>query len=219
MVIMTYTSPKNLNASRQQTTNNLTKKQAKIPKKVTADRLRNIALYYLQRYASSSENLRQVLMRRVRKSTLNHADTDMEQASIWVDAIVADMQQLGYVNDAEYAYNRADSLHRRGTSQSHIRQKLKQKGLSDENIESALNKLLKSHGYHDEQSDLYGAIRYAKRRRIGVYRTHPTPDPYKQKQRDLASLARNGFSFDICKKVLDADNIEDLESLLITHHI
>lgn len=183
----------------------------KTPKKITADRLRNIALYYLQRYASGSENLRQVLVRRVRKTALVHPETDIEQAHIWIDDIVSDMQRLGYVNDDEYARMRAESLYGRGTSHSHIRQKLKQKGLDNQTIENALHTLVQNHG---DNGDLYGAIRYAKRRRLGVYRTKPVSDLDHQKQKDIASLARNGFSWEICQKIIQADDIESLESLL-----
>ena len=43
------------------------KKQRKPPRKATAASLENAALYYLERFATSSENLRRVLMRRVER--------------------------------------------------------------------------------------------------------------------------------------------------------
>ena len=187
------------------------------PKKITYDRLRNIALYYLGRYASSSENLRQVLKRRVQKSAHHHKDTDIEQAHAWIDDIVTDMIRMGYIDDITYATNKAHSLHNRGTSSRTIYQKLLQKGLDKNTIETALNSLQENlnDGLDEPQNtDLIAAIKYAKRRRIGVYRIKPAPDPDKQYQRDLASLARNGFPPDICQKILGAESADELDSLL-----
>ena len=194
-----HTSPK-------QVEKNIKKK----PRKVSYDRLRNGALYYLGRYASSSENLRQVLKRRVQKSAFHHKDTDMEQAYIWIDDIISDMQRLGYIDDTEYTNTKVGSMHRRGTSSRTIRQKLKQKGLSDDIITNALEMLEET----QPNAELAAAIRYAKRRRIGIYRIKDVTDPDKQYQRDLASLARNGFTLDICYTIMDADDIETLETML-----
>ena len=192
----------------------------RMPKKITYDRLRNIALYYLGRYASSSANLRQVLNRRVQKSAYYHTDTDREQASVWIDDIVADMIRMDYIDDGEYAKNKAHSLHMRGTSSRTIYQKLLQKGLDKETIKQAIDSLDEDLQSAEEPQnpqgnlDLIAAIRYAKRRRIGVYRIKSTPDPDKQYQRDLSSLARNGFSPDICQKILGAESADELDGYL-----
>jgi regulatory protein len=55
--------------------------KSKTPRKITEHSLRNIALHYLQRYASSKENLKRVLKRRVMRSAQFHVDLDTEEAS------------------------------------------------------------------------------------------------------------------------------------------
>ena len=199
------------------------KKTSKIPKKITPERLRNIALYYLGRYASSSANLRQVLLRRVQKSAYHHKDTDLAQAGAWIDDIVSDMMRMGYIDDNQYAQTKAHSLHMRGTSRRAIYQKLLQKGLDKTTIESALESLKAdlqdTISESQSNTDLIAAIRYAKRRRIGVYRIKPAPqskqgEPEKQHNRDLATLARNGFPPDICQKILGAESTDELDDLL-----
>ena len=47
-------------------------KRRRLPRKATPKRLQRVALHYLERYSSSSENLRRVLMRRVERSALVH---------------------------------------------------------------------------------------------------------------------------------------------------
>src|SRR5260370_17617739 len=70
------------------------------------------ALHYLGRYASSAENLRRVLRRRVRRQYPLSA----QQVSALIDALVARYRSSGLLDDAAYAAGRAQSLHRRGDS-------------------------------------------------------------------------------------------------------
>ena len=51
-----------------------TEKRRKIPKPPTKSRLMNIALYYLERFESSEENLRMVLHRRIDKYAFLNKD-------------------------------------------------------------------------------------------------------------------------------------------------
>src|SRR3954447_23930306 len=74
------------------------------------------ALSYLGRYASTAENLRQVLRRRVRRRLAAGGAPDREGAAAaepLIDALVARYRETGLVNDASYAAGRA----RRGVTQ------------------------------------------------------------------------------------------------------
>jgi len=64
------------------------KKEFKPPRKPTAQRLANIALHHLDRYASSAENLRRVLERRVFKAARHYEHFDMDAAKGWIDALM-----------------------------------------------------------------------------------------------------------------------------------
>src|SRR5205814_10421873 len=66
------------------------------------------ALDYLGRYASSSENLRRVLLRRLRRN-FPQATKGTVAA---IDALVSRYREAGLLNDAAYAAGRAESLHR-----------------------------------------------------------------------------------------------------------
>ena len=73
-------------------------RRRKIPRKVTPTSLENIALYYLQRFATSSENLRQVLMRRVRRSAKHH-ETDVEACAQMIDELTKRYLKSGLLDD------------------------------------------------------------------------------------------------------------------------
>ena len=67
-------------------------KRRRMPLKATSNRLERVALHYLERYSSSSENLRRVLMRRVERSARAHG-TDREEGAAAIDAIVTKFQK------------------------------------------------------------------------------------------------------------------------------
>ena len=174
------------------------------PRKITPDSLGRIALHYLERYATSSENLRRVLIRRIRRSAEAHG-TDPDEQIPHVDALIVRYQQAGLLDDQAYARMRAESLHRRGSSGRMIRMKLAAKGVASDAIDDALASLTE----FVANADLSGACNYARRRRIGPWRHRDRAD---YRDRDLASLARQGFSYDIARKVIEAENAEMLEA-------
>ena len=141
------------------------------PRKITPDSLGRIALHYLERYATSSENLRRVLIRRVRRSAEAH-DTDPDEQIPHVDALIIRYQQAGLLDDQAYARMRAESLHRRGTSGRMIRMKLAAKGVPSDAIDDALESLSDLVA----NTDLSGACNYARRRRIGPWRLRDRTD-------------------------------------------
>ena len=65
-------------------------------KPLTEKRLMNIALFYLERYESSAENLRCVLRRRILRAEMKGASVPAE-ARDWVEKVVAEVKRLGYV--------------------------------------------------------------------------------------------------------------------------
>lgn len=175
-------------------------------KPVTPERLHRSALFYLERYASSSANLRKVLMRRVERSA-REFDTDRDQAAKWVDDLIIRFQQAGLVDDKAYAENRAASLLRRGTSLKAVRMKLAAKGVPTALIDDVLEAAKQD---SDQDTDLMAAVAYVRRRRIGPYRVKARDE---NRDKDMAALARQGFSFEIARRILDAESPEDLEAL------
>ena len=176
----------------------------KIPKKIKKNSLRNIALYYLQRYASSKENLKSVLKRRVMRSARFH-ETDIEEVSVWINDLVEQLAKSGVVDDQTYAEAKMWALFRHGISPKIISQRLIQKGINSDLIQQIITKLYTE--THDP--NLSAAKKLVKRRRLGPYRQ---PNKRKEQQdKDLAAVARAGFDFQTARKVIYAETIEELE--------
>lgn len=175
------------------------------PRKVTAQSLENAALYYLQRFATSAEALRRVLMRRVERSAHTHG-TDREAGAALVAALVARYRAAGLLDDRAYAGGRAETLHRRGVPTSGIRARLRRKGVGDDDIAAALASLDDAVA---ADTDAAAAVNLARRRRLGPFRA--AAERTAKRDKDLASLARAGFSWDLARRIVDADTPEDLD--------
>ena len=136
------------------------------------------------------------MMRKVDRSAHFHG-TDAAEGRAYVEDMIGRFMASGLLNDAAYARARAESLHRRGNSARMIRSKLRQKGVAQDVIGLALEAL----GEDAAETELAAAAAYARRRRFGPYAARkPSAD---QREKQLASLSRAGFSYDVARRVLD----------------
>ena len=179
-------------------------KKQKPPSRMTETSLANAALFYLSRYASSSGNLRRVVMRKVARSAAHYGDDPAPLKPI-VEALVARHAQSGAVNDVLYAESQTRALRRRGGSTRAIVQKLNAKGVPAEIIAETASALT------EEGGDLEAAYRLAQRRRLGPFRADNRAD---NRQRDMATLGRAGFGYRIAAAIIDAEDVESLEERL-----
>lgn len=176
----------------------------RVPRKATATYLRNAALYYLDRYASSAANLRRILMAKVDRSARAHG-TDRAEGAAAVEALLADFVRDGVLDDARYANGRTLALYRRGASALGIRARLAAKGVAREHVDRAIANLRDE----SDQPDLTAALTFARRRRLGPYR--PQDARTDHRARDLAALGRQGFAYDLARRIIDAEDVASLE--------
>ena len=174
------------------------------PKPVNPDRLERAAHHYIERYASSADQLRRVLMRRVRRSADVHG-TDPADGTAWVDAIVTRLASAGLLDDHRFAENRARTLSERGYGRNRIALALRARGVADETITDTLDAAVEDAG-----GEFAAACRFARRRRLGPYREAERSE---RRNRDLAALARAGFPLDLARRVVDAESVEALDRM------
>lgn len=164
-------------------------------KPVTPAYLDRAAVHYLDRYASSADNLARILTRKVRRR-LEPGEPVSDEVAGWIAATVARAIRSGLVDDASYAATRVASLMRRGSSTRAIRAKLAAKGVPGEAAATAIR--------DGEPDDLALARRFAERRRLGPWRRIPDPA---LRDRDLAALCRAGFPYRIAAAALDGTDM------------
>lgn len=181
-------------------------------KKVTAGYLERAALHYLGRFSTSQSNLETVLVRKIRRRNENFALPTNEQMG-WVKDVVAKCVRYGYVDDSRYALQRAESMLRRGKPVRMVKLDLKQKGIAEALVADTLQAL-------EQETDIdinrSAAAAFVKRRRFGCFR-RLIEDPEaldKKKEKELASMARAGFGFDVSKELLAMTEDEIIELLV-----
>jgi regulatory protein len=168
-------------------------------REIEPELLERWALHYLGRYASSAENLRRVLMRRVRRHSSKTA-----QVTALIDALVARYREAGLLDDAAYAAARVQSLQRRGESLHAMRARLAAKGVAAADVADALSGLQTT----ATDPDLAAACAFARRRRLGPYRKSAADH-----SSELGAFARAGFSRRVAEAVLACADIEAIEAL------
>lgn len=165
----------------------------KVLKKITKTRLKNIGLYYLERFESSVQNLRDVLKRRVDKYAFENKDFNKAEAYGWIEEILSEFEKLNYVNDERYAELKIKDYLAAGKPARYIKTKLKVKGIDEKTADT----LLEEQDYDAKTM----ALKFAKKKKIGPYRF----DEEKQKefrQKDMGTLLRAGFDYEIVCDIL-----------------
>ena len=172
-------------------------KGEKHTKKITKQRLKNIGLYYLQRFESSVQNLKDVLRRRISKYAFENPDFDKNEAYAWVEEILQNFENLGYLNDERYADMKVRDYLAAGKSAHYIKTKLYAKGIDEKTVEE----LIEAQDYDGKSA----ALKFALKKHIGPYRkTKDEQNLYKKK--DMACLLRAGFNYDDVCAVLNMEN-------------
>jgi regulatory protein len=167
---------------------------------IGADLLERWALHYLGRYASSAENLRRVLTRRVHR----RSPEAVPAAAPLIDALVGRYRESGLLDDAAYAAARVQSLHRRGESMRQMQARLMAKGVPAADVADAVSRLRAV----APDPDLAAACAFARRRRLGPFRRAAADHA-----RELGAFARAGFSQRVAEAVLACPDIAAVEEL------
>jgi len=76
-------------------------------------------------------------------------------------------------------------------------------------VEAALAGHADEGGRATSEDDLAAAIAFARRRRIGPFRLDAARDA--SRERDLAALGRAGFGYELARRVIEAESVEELE--------
>lgn len=151
-----------------------------------ASSLKELALAYVARFATSRAKLAAYLRRKLRERGW---DGEGEPP---VDQLVARAADAGFVDDAAFALSKARSLTARGYGSRRVRQALLAAGIEEADGEAA-------HA-HARDDAVEAALHFARRRRIGPFAA-TKPDP-KAKEKALAAMVRAGHDFHLSKVII-----------------
>ncbi|KPF75825.1 hypothetical protein IP88_06945 [alpha proteobacterium AAP81b] len=163
------------------------------PRPLDPASLRELALGYAARFATSRTRLTRYLARKLRERGWHDADAPADVAGV-----VARLAELGYVDDDGFAAIKARGLTARGFGARRV-----EAALRDAGIDSAIIDDVTASG-----DPLAAAIAFARRRRLGPFAATRDADP----RRALAAMARAGHGHTIAMQVLRAASPEALEA-------
>lgn len=187
--------------------------ERKPPRKMSEKRLRNIAVYYCQRYLVSGGKLTAHLNKRLYREV-----ADSEERTAFADMIpkiVADLSDTGLVNDKEAASARLRTALRSGYAPGTAvtvasRGAMVDRDLVESELEIALTEALPELDGVDQEAPeaaMEQAALALKRARRGPYRTRPQDE--KSRRRDAGWLQRRGFRMNAVRHALDIDPLEE----------
>ena len=158
--------------------------------------LRDLALSYAARFASTGARLEAYLMRKLRERGVAE-DGDGRTVAVDVPALVARLVELGYVDDAAYARMRARDLGARGYGARRVEQALWAAGV-DEGI--------RAETAPDEAARRRAAVLMAQKRRLGPFGPEPDGDALairKAREKAVAAMLRAGHDYEHVRFILD----------------
>jgi len=143
---------------------------------------------YLSKFDTSKKNLQDVLKRKIFKLKNNISEKKILFDSI--ESILNKLEKNNFINDNRYLLSRINYLSKSGKSTKYISNYLLKKGIDKQDIENGINK------FSDDNLnwEINSAQLFAKKKKL-----LETDEDYEKK---LAKMARAGFSYEICKKIL-----------------
>ena len=134
------------------------------------------------------QNLANVLKRKILR--LNVTNFEKKKLIDIIESIILKLEKSKFIDDDRYSSTKILSLSNSGKSENFIFNYLIKKGVNKSQIQNNLN-LMKQ---DNEDWELESARIFAKKKKL-LERN----ESYEKK---LAKMARAGFSYDICKKIL-----------------
>ena len=151
-------------------------------------RLLKFAVQYLSKYDSSKKNLSDVLKRKIFRLNINGLQKNQLINSL--GNILLKLEKNKLIDDNKYSVSKILSLSSAGRSKKYIYNYLIKKGIN----KIAIQDNLKTFQENNHNWELISAKLFARKKRL-----LESNDSYEKK---LSRMARAGFSYDICKKVL-----------------
>ena len=151
-------------------------------------KLLKYAVDYLSKYDSSKNNLVSVLKRKILR--LNVTNFEKKKLIDIIENIILKLEKNKFIDDDRYSSTKILSLSNSGRSKNFIFNYLIKKGVSKSQIQNNLNSM----NQHNFNWELESAKIFVKKKKL-----LEKNESYEKK---LAKMARAGFSYDICKKIL-----------------
>jgi regulatory protein len=162
--------------------------------------LRELALSYVGRFATTRAKLRTYLQRKVRERGWEAG------AGPDIDKLAEDFAAQGYVDDQAYALSKSRSLINRGYGLRRVEHSLRVAGVADDDAAPARQLA--------EEDKVEAALRFAERRRVGPFSSQPADR--QARERAMAAMIRAGHGFALSRAILDLPPGEGVDRVALS---
>ena len=151
--------------------------------------LKKYALNYLGKYDSSKNNLKRILKNKIKRLHLDKKEKFMLYDS--VNNIIKELENQNLIDDKKYIYSKIRNASTFGKSKNFIISYLLNKGLEKENVNDVINNFeIDFPNWQEKSIDIF-----IRKKRIIL-------EDEKNKEKNIAKMARAGFDYNIIKKKL-----------------
>ncbi len=154
--------------------------------------LKKYAIKYLSKYDSTKTNLKNILLKKIRNIKLPN-EINKNNLISSIDKIIEELSKKKLIDEKNFIETKINNLSLQGRSKMFIKNKLLQKGANKKLIDD----LLKEFDNNNQNWEYESAKKYAIKKKLGKYGSSDN------KRKDLSSMSRAGFSYDISIKILE----------------
>jgi len=173
--------------------------------------LRDLALSYAARFATTAAKVEAYLARKIRERGIAE-DGDGRAHDLDVAGLIARLVELGYVDDDAYARSRSRDLTQRGYGKRRVEQALWAAGVEEQT---------RADHAPDEAVSRRAAMLLAKKRRFGAFAQGASSADetdeaaHKKREKQVAAMLRAGHLFEHIQFILEAASPEVIEEWVI----
>ena len=176
-------------------------KAKRVPPPLDDERLRELALRYVGKYATTRAKLRAYLTRKLRERGWKGDG----EPDLW--AMADRFAELGYIDDSAYALAQSRAFAARGYGKRRLTEKLRLAGIEEGHGQAASE-------FADDQA-IDAALRFAERRRLGPFAANSADRAVREKW--IGAMVRAGHGFALARAIallepgaeIDADDLRD----------
>ena len=183
-------------------------RRAKKKRPLDETALRDLALSYVARFATTGAKLEGYLARKIRERGVVE-DEDGRQRDLDVTGLVTQFIERGYVDDDAYARSKSRDLTARGYGARRVEQALWAAGVEEQ---------VRGDNAPSEAESRRAAILLAKKRRFGPFglpqEDEGPEESHKRREKQVAAMLRAGHQFEHVRFIMDASATDDIEEWL-----
>ena len=126
---------------------------------ITIEEMRKFSYAYIEKYAPSKQQLRTYLLKKYLRTKVSNVKK--QDITDLIDVVLVDLEKSKFISDKFYSESKSRNLIQRGSSINKIRSYLFSKGIKDNYIKEAIDKIKEE----NSDQDFFSGIKICKKKK------------------------------------------------------